>query len=414
MENKKTIHLGIGFATGRRRFKNVLLSYINMWKETKLDLPEGMDVKLSLFVSYDITYQNTKSTDFTNLSQEIVDEFEQIVFMGAKNASRSMMELGSMSDISEEEIGTVFASGYAGKRNAVLFSAIEHGMDYLLFIDDDEYPLAVTNKRDTCLWGGQRVFLSHLKNIPDADYTNGYHCGYISPIPQIFFDEHLREEVFESFIRAISNDIISWEKIRGLMPTGGVTFASTEVLSGGLTEDVPWENNCRFISGANLCINLKDPRRTLPFYNPPGARGEDTFLSTMLKDRRVVKVPCYTFHDGFSYYQHILNGALPIHLKKITADSPVIISRFVNACIGWVRYKPLLTYITKPDEYEERMSSIRSSLRETAPVLAEYFKDERFLKISVEFERYCKNVNRHYEKYLMTQNAWEKIVRHLS
>lgn len=388
----------------------MLLSYISIWKETQKELPKGTDVKLSLFVSYDVNYQNTSSTDFTNLSQEIVDAFDQIVFMGAKNASRSISGLASQGAFSSDALKAVFGSGYAGKRNAVLFSAIEHHIDYLLFLDDDEYPMAVTNERDTCLWSGQRVFLSHLKEIANADFTNGYHCGYISPIPQITFNEQLCEEKFRMFIKAISNDIITWESIRDLMRTGGVTYASTETLSQEKAEDVPWKNKCRFISGANLCINLKEPSRTLPFYNPPGARGEDTFLSTMLQDRRVVKVPCYTFHDGFSYYQHILDGALPIHLKQITAESPKIITRFVNACIGWVRYKPLLVYITQPEEYAERMQFIRSALGESIPALVNYFQDDRFLDIPKEFEKYSKNVKRHHAQYVLTQSTWEKIV----
>ena len=94
-------------------------------------------------------------------------------------------------------------------------------MDYLLFLDDDEYPMAVTNTKGTCLWSGQRVFLSHLKEIVHADFTNGYHCGYISPIPQIIFNEQLREKDFRVFIKAISNDIITWESISNLMRTGG-------------------------------------------------------------------------------------------------------------------------------------------------------------------------------------------------
>ena len=43
--------------------------------------------------------------------------------------------------------------------------------------------MAVTNTRNTVLWGGQHVLLNHLKFIAQADITHGYHCGYISPIP---------------------------------------------------------------------------------------------------------------------------------------------------------------------------------------------------------------------------------------
>lgn len=133
----------------------------------------------------------------------------------------------------------------------------------------------------------------------------------------------------------------------------------------------------------------------------------------MLENRKVVKIPCYTFHDGFSFYQHILNGALPIHLKRITGDSPKVITRFVNACIGWVRYKPLLIYITKPEEYECQIHNMRSALAKTIPAFVDYFQEERFINIQKEFEKYCRNVKKHYMQYRLTQSTWEKIVHRL-
>jgi hypothetical protein len=245
----KRIDLGIGLATGRRSFKKVLNAYIATWNDTKKELPRDVDVHLSLFVSYDLNYQNTQSTDFTNLRQDIVDEFDDIIFIGPRNTARKLDELQQRDSFSPGELKRVFGSGYAGKRNAILLTAIEFKMDYLLFLDDDEYPMAVTNNNDLCLWSGQRVFYSHLREIEHADYTNGYHCGYISPIPQIRFDDTLGEADFRLFIEAISNDIINWDTIRQLMATGGVTYASTAVLAKPEVLEVPWENGCRFISG---------------------------------------------------------------------------------------------------------------------------------------------------------------------
>ncbi|MEA4932117.1 MAG: hypothetical protein VB071_00765, partial [Lawsonibacter sp.] len=381
------------------------------WNATKKYLPADTRVHLHLFVSYDLEYHNTQSTDYTNLSQDIVDAFDGIVFVGAKNALRSMERLKSSGTLTQSELKCVFGAGYAGKRNAVLFAAIERRMDYLLFLDDDEYPMAVTNNHDVCLWSGQQVFLSHLQEIGSADSTNGYHCGYVSPIPQISFNDVLTEQDFSRFIEAISNDIINWDSIKRLIGSGGVTYASTEVLRRGESEEVLLRSGCKFISGGNLCINLTVPERTLPFFNPPGARGEDTFLSSMLHDRTVRKVPCYTFHDGFSIYPHLLDGTLPIHLSAISADTSAVVTRFVHACIGWVRYKPLLVYITAPDDYERRMMAIRTALKKTLPKLASYFHEERFLTISAEFEKYCKNVTRSHEQFLASQQAWKKMIR---
>lgn len=110
-----------------------------------------------------------------------MDSFDHIVFLGSKNIPLSMQMLIQKSKLDKSEVELLFNSGYSGKRNSVLCAALLNHMDYLLFLDDDEYPLAVTNNHDLALWSGQRVFCSHLQKIEKADHTNGYHCGYISP-----------------------------------------------------------------------------------------------------------------------------------------------------------------------------------------------------------------------------------------
>lgn len=407
----KSIRLGIGFATGRKSFRKVLTAYIRNWMEAKKKLPGDHRVSLSLFVAYDTEYSNTKSTDYTNLSQEIVDEFDRIVFLGAKNALRSIEQLERYNQFSKAELRSVFGSGYAGKRNAILFAALENRMDYLLFLDDDEYPLAVTKSRDICLWSGQHIILNHLLEIPNADYTNGHHCGYVSPIPQISFHDGFTEEDFRALIGAISNDIINWDSMRQLMRSGGVTYASTDILATRQTQEVPELNRCKFISGANLCINLTKPDRTFPFFNPPGARGEDTFLSTLLRERKVLEIPCYAFHDGFSCYRYILSGVLPIELTPIVADSQAIVTRFLNACIGWVRYKPLLIYITNPEGYEREIARMRQTLSDVLPKLATRFHHDGFLRIINELEEYQKNVTKHNAQFQLAQETWKRLIQ---
>lgn len=406
----KTIKMGIGFATGRKNFRKVLNTYISSWTEIKEKLSPELDIRLHLFVAYDVDYFNTKSTDYTNLSQEVVDVFDDIVFFGARNALKSIEKLNNSEKISSDEMRSIFGAGYAGKRNAILFAALENQMDYLLFLDDDEYPVAVTDNHNLCLWSGQHVLLNHLLEIQTADYTNGHHCGYISPIPQIEFNEILTESDFKSFIEVISNDIVNWDKMKLLMKSGGVTYASTDILANQSINEVSEINGCKFISGANLCINLKQPERTFPFYNPPGARGEDTFLSTLLGERIVRQIPCYTFHDGFYVYQHLLDGVLPTHLSSVTAKSPHIVSRFLGACIGWIRYKPLLVYLTRPDEFQSEMQMIYQTLCDTLPQIAAYFKTERFMSILTEFEKYRDNVLVHHEQFVQAQNAWKKML----
>ena len=286
--------------------------------------------------------------------------------------------------------------------------ALKEGIDYLIFLDDDEYPLAVS-RSETAVWSGQQGLRTHLEHIQHADITNGHHCGYISPIPLFEFNDTLQESDFKTFIQAISNDIVNWDTIKSVMANGGVTYADTRVFLNGKAEEVEEVNHSKFISGSNLCINLTEPNRVNAFYNPPNARGEDTFLATCLHNRKVLRVPCYTFHDGFSMYNSLLDGVLPAKLDSIQADCEEVIERFYKACIGWIRYKPLWLYITDRKRYEKSIQEMREQLDATLPKICEYFNRNDFMKIATELEIYHRNVRKHYTDFIETQQAWENI-----
>lgn len=411
MYKRGDIEVGIGFATGRKNFRNVLKTYIHNWRESGLTEMQG--IRLNLLVAYDLTYSNTKQSDYTEIRQELLDLVDDVYFIDENQMKFELDYLIKENAINENE-SQFFGNGYAFQRNAILYTAIKNNIDYLIFLDDDEYPMAVTKTRSTAIWSGQHVLKTHLQYISQADITHGYHCGYVSPIPHIDFNNVLTENDFRVFIEAISNDIINWNSIRTVMNNGGVTYADTMVLTTDIVKEVEEVNHCKFISGGNLCINLTDPKRVRPFYNPPGARGEDTFLSTCLSEHKVLRVPCYTFHDGFSTYNHLLDGVLPINLKYIKADSQEIVSRFYRACIGWIRYKPLLLYITQREFYDEKIKQIRQQLDVTLPKICAYFGTKDFMNVVTELELYDRNVKKHYNEFLETQRVWAKICDYLS
>lgn len=412
MQQRNEINVGIGFATGRKSFQRILKTNIYNWRESGLTTEQS--IRLNLLAAYDLEYSNTKATDYTNVSKPLLELIDDTYFIGKTVIKQETDYLIGENVINREQAGLIFGSGYAAKRNIVLYTALKNHMDYLVFLDDDEYPVAVTNTRSSVIWGGQHVLATHLRNIPHADITNGHHCGYVSPIPYIEFNDILTEQDFRLFIEAISNDIVNWDTVQAVMRNGGVTYADTRILVSDDAEEVEEVNHTKFISGANLCINLTKPDRVSPFYNPPGARGEDTFLSTCLSGRKVLRVPCYTFHDGFSTYHHLMDGVLPIKLKHIRADSESVQTRFYHACIGWIRYKPLLLYITRQDEYDEIIGDMRSQLAATLPKVCAYFGREEFMNISKELERYNKNVKKHYGQYLEIQQIWAKICAFLA
>jgi hypothetical protein len=197
------------------------------------------------------------------------------------------------------------------------------------------------------------------------------------------------------------------------MESGSVSYAASEVLEAPAVE-VMQQGNTKFISGSNLCINLRDLGRLSVFYNPPAARGEDTFLSTRLLYSTVLSVPCYTFHDGFALYTTLLQGVLPETLEHISAKSKKIVTRFYSACIGWIRYKPLFLFITRRDEYEEVIGRIRTDLAATLPKLCDYFGEPKFMKILDELDKYDRAVSKHFDEFNATQAAWKKLADYLN
>jgi hypothetical protein len=413
MIQKDQTQVGIGFATGRKGFQKVLRSYIYNWEES--GLTDIDNIFLNLFIAYDLSYAaNTCAEDFTTFLPEWNEHVNSKVFIGEHNIRQETDMLIRHGILTPREAELLFGQGYAGKRNIVLYYAVKNKMDYLLFLDDDEYPVAVTNTRKTAVWGGQHVLSKHLEYLGKADITHGRHCGYISPIPYVEYNGSMTESDFQTFIEAISNDILNWDNMRKVMENGGVTYADTRVLTSGQVFEVEEQNRSKFISGSNLGINLKDPGRVFPFYNPPGARGEDTFLSTCLSERKVLRIPCYTFHDGFSTYNRLLEGVLPIRLKQIRADDELVAARFYRACLGWVRYKPLLVYITRPESYEETVRDMRRRLIDSVPRICEYFGQPDFMNVISELDKYHKNVRVHYLQFMETQNAWARIMDHFS
>lgn len=366
-----------------------------------------------MFVAYDLKYKGTKVSDYQVTDEEILSVVDSAYYLGNSSIINEARDLVDKKVISLKEAKLIFGEGYAMKRNAVLYFALKNKMDYLIFLDDDEYPIATIKINDSIVWKGQEVLSDHIKNIQHADMTHGHHCGYISPIPYLDFNDKLSEDEFRIFIESISNDIINWDSIKEKMNDGGVSYANLDIINNEKVEVIKEINGMKFISGANLGINLKNIDKIFPFYNPPGARGEDTFLSTCISDCTIRKVPCYTFHDGFSTYEHLLLGVLPNKLKVMKADAGINTKRFLTASIGWIRYKPLLLYITERDNYETQMMEIKKNLLSVIPKICDYFGNEEFKNILTELDFYHNHVEEHYKDFENTKSTWIKIIKYL-
>lgn len=408
--NKKT-HIGVGFVTGRKNFRKVAEAYIQSFvKSGELDTEQ---YALHLFVAYDLKYKGTRVSDYQITDENLLGAIDSAHYLGPAAISAETEALVKDKVITAREAKLIFGEGYAMKRNAVLYFAVKHKMDAIIFLDDDEYPIANIKLGEGIAWKGQEILSAHIKGIRNADMTHGHHCGYISPILKMHFNEKLSENEFRVFIGAISNDIINWESVKAKMEAGGVTYASPEIMEHDQIEWVDSVGGMKFISGANLSISLRETEKVFPFYNPPGARGEDTFLSTCIGTCRVLKVGCYTFHDAYSTYGQLLNGVLPECLMVVDKETPFAAKRFLQAAIGWVRYKPLLLYITQPEEYQEKMDRMEEALQASLPKLCNYFGNDDFQIILKEFHQYREHVMEHFRDFENTKKAWIRVMNYM-
>lgn len=394
--------------TGRKNFLSVVRTYLCNWGDS-----DEIDIKkyaLHLFVAYDLKFSNTELSDYQIRDEEILSMVDSVHYLGPSAIANEAEALVKKKAISPKEARIIFGEGYAKKRNAVLYFALMNKMDALIFFDDDEYPMANIRTEGRLAWNGQSVLAAHIQSVFQADMVNGYHCGYISPIPQMLFNEKLTEPDFRTLMEAASNDIINWKSIKEKMKDGGITYADKKVIACGIAQDIPAVNGMKFISGANLGMNLKDLSKLYPFYNPPGARGEDTFLSTCICENSVIRIPSYTFHDGFASYGGLLSGVLPNSLKTMKSNSPVVTKRFLKALIGWIRYKPLLLYITQNDTYETKMNKIEQQLKAVLPKLCDYYGNQDFSAVLQEFCYYRAHVKEHEEEFAIAKRAWVKMM----
>ena len=101
MEKVKKINVGIGFATGRKSFQKILKTNVYNWEES--GLTEKENISLNLFVAYDLKYSNTKSTDYTNVSKDVLNLIDSSHFIGSTALQEEIDYLINENIIDKEE-----------------------------------------------------------------------------------------------------------------------------------------------------------------------------------------------------------------------------------------------------------------------------------------------------------------------
>lgn len=405
----KVIKFGLGFVTGRpnvcKVINNTYEQLINQFKDI------DKKVELTIFILFDLGYQYTTRVDFYGIVPNVYKDIK-IKYITPEDIEEEKKKLIAKQNFTKTEVDLFLGHGHAKGRNSLMYYAIKRGMDYLLFWDDDEYPVACIRDEETneTIWKEQDNIAIHLKYIENSDVTIGYHCGYISPIPYVELDEDVNQDNFKCYIEALGNDIISWDSIKEkFVKYNGITYANPDIANGEGAYEIKSDGIGKWVAGSTLCLNLQHIDKIPAFYNPEGARGEDTFFSTRLNDAKVIKVPVYHFHDGFLKYTDITRRRYPKILRKIKSTEEQIEQRFFKASRGWIKYKPLFEYITNREHYEENMKNTYEKLKIGIPEVNKLFENSEFEVLLKDLQEYDENVKKHYNEYVKTNEIWDKI-----
>lgn len=277
----ETINFGIGFLAGRSNVCNIINGYYKSILEQ--GKKSGYNVNFTFFILFDLEYQKTPREGFYNLESDVYNQM-QVKYITPEDIEEEKKILISRYGINKDDVNLILGNGYGRARNAIMYFALKRKVDYLLFWDDDEYP--VINMKDEekgIIWQEQENVLEHLKNIKDADVTFGYRCGNVSPIPLVKLDKDLDKKDFKDFIDAVSNEDISWERIKKIMSIeDGMMYATRKIILEKKVMDIPNLGKDNWLLASGICINLTDLDRVPPFYNPPEARRRRHILLNMV------------------------------------------------------------------------------------------------------------------------------------
>ncbi len=407
---KSEINFGIGFISGRPNVCKIINSYEKFIIEQLEKLP--IQVNITVYVLYDLNYQHTIRTDFYGILPEAYRNL-RIKYITPENIMEYEKILISRFGMTKEDAKLFIGNGYAKARNAILYCAMQHNMDYIMFWDDDEYPIANVIRNNQIQWIKQKNVLEHINNIDEAEVTMGYRCGMMNPIPYIEYTDNIKEEDYKNFIDALENEVISWEKLQTIREnTSCIAYADADIATGKKgREYLKNIGKDSFILGSGICLNLNKLNKIPAFYNPPNARGEDTFFSCALgeKKSKVLRIPTYHFHDSFLQFTGIMKEKYPKRLLKDSLVSTEIEQRFLKATIGWVRYKPLLYYIKDRKNYDKIIEESRDKLKKSVKKINAEFISCDFSSLIRELNKYDKDVEKHYQEYLRVNEIWDKF-----
>lgn len=362
--------------TGRLNFRETL----NMFEENIMLYGLREKFEITLAINYDVMYASLSPEDFEYESKVDLP----VLYFGDEFRIEQEQKLKKYTN-NADLINTLSQkSGYGAKRNLILLFALEKSYDKVIFLDDDELPVA-------CLGAGGELLWHYVNNIEalcscnngDFDISVGFLTGYDTTIPSSV-KEYLGNSLAKQLgsILSVGSDVIKEDSFLN----SETFFLKPEAVPK--ESEIEMENGGKWFGGGNICFNVSSLRKALfpAYYTPQNGRGEDTIYSMKLAKVRVWRAQSGIFHDAFLEYTEFINRkSFPSkQLDSIDSKEEFYIRRFSEALYGWIAYTPLFLSLKDPDSYDEKLEimikklqSIDDNLLNTVPKLKEKFSKEK-------------------------------------
>lgn len=366
----------------------------------------------SVYLSIDREYQKTEKEDFY-LDSDLVEGLKKVVYIFEEDRELLATEIVREFNFKSDLINNLFSGrGYSKQRNSALIFALKDNNDYAICFDDDEAPFVPIKRADGSVsWKNLDFFGPHVNALSSgADITRGPYLGYLSPVPSDF-EKNIPSEIRKKLGEALQwgNDVITSYSFFDLM--NKIKYLEEEELvSPSRPFVVESGKNGKHIYAGNMGINLKSLRsgKVPIFYTPPSARGEDTIFALQLDELEVVEVNSFIFHDPFGLYPDVFDHEFPEFLRSIPVTDKTK-ERFASALVGWLKYAPILIFMTSKTEAERshRLGEMLSKISEPTQQLAEVLDCPEINTCETVLRNYSLNVEKHLNELNTVQALWK-------
>lgn len=358
---------------------------------------------LSLVFAIDPEFSRCPLEQFV-LSRDIAVRYKSVQYLGPSDCER-FARAARRAGVRRRDTDILFGRrGYSSQKNMAIVHSVQHGAEYLLFLDDDEYFVAPFREKSGLAWYEQDVVGVQLSTLRSVDVGSGLKTGYFSPIPS-GLSRHVSEDTLRRLgeVLGVGNEVV----------TGSTFCGGADSLVAYGEDSTVRERSCRrnVLSGGNLCISIEASRAGLlpPFLNPPGARGEDAILSTQLSRAKVRQAPVYTFHDPFQQHLGITRGVYPSRLRPASVSRRSV-ERLGAACLGWVRYAPLWLRLTETSTWRDRVQQMRDELVTLGPHLSRALNYPGFAQLADNLAHYSMRAGKDLDELMWAREAWPRVM----